>query len=158
MKEQPAMGMNRTGVQMSPIDSSAMTDATRTMTPDVFISSDNSALDDVRADYIAEADQLGSVPLPGTITGALSATTSMISGNMPQLFIDKLGERLAFERSGTRLYEALICKVQALEQNSTATLPIDKLMQIRDQEAAHFLWSRCDPRAWRCPYRTDTVR
>ncbi len=138
MKEQPAMGMNRTGVQMSPIDSSSMSDATRNVMPDDSINPDTSALDDMRADYITEADELGSVPIPGTLTGVMSSATSMITGNMPQLFIDKLGERLAFERSGTRLYDALICKVQALEQNGTTTVPLDKLIQIRDQEAAHF--------------------
>lgn len=138
MKEQPAMGMNRTGVQMSPIDSSSMCDATRTMMPDDSINPDTSALDDMRAYYIADTDELGSVPVPGTVKGVMSSATSMITGNMPQLFIDKLGERLAFERSGTRLYDALISKVHALEQNGTVTLPLDKLIQIREQEATHF--------------------
>jgi rubrerythrin len=33
-----------------------------------------------------------------------------LGGGQPQLFMDKLGERLAFERTGTRLYEALVGK------------------------------------------------
>jgi rubrerythrin len=138
MKEQPKMGMNRTGVQMSPLDSHDMTDIAGEMMEETADLPDLSAMNATRTAYIASADPLGSVPLPGTLTGAVSTTASMLTGNMPQLLIDKLGERLAFERSGTRLYEALIAKVQALEQDGRPTLPVDMLMQIRDQEAEHF--------------------
>jgi rubrerythrin len=36
-----------------------------------------------------------------------------VMGAKPTLLMDKLGERLAFERSGTRLYEALVSKHDA---------------------------------------------
>jgi hypothetical protein len=35
----------------------------------------------------------------------------MLGGKEPIVFLDKLGERAAFERSGTRLYETLIAKL-----------------------------------------------
>src|SRR5690606_28366756 len=54
------------------------------------------------------------------------------------VFLDKLGERLAFERMGTRLYDGLINKVETLDPNSTAP-SLDELMEIRDEEHRHFL-------------------
>jgi len=53
------------------------------------------------------------------------------------VFTDKLGERLAFERSGTRLYENLINKAQAMSSRNGTGL-VDQLMHFRDEEAAHF--------------------
>jgi rubrerythrin len=48
---------------------------------------------------------------------------------------DKLGERLAFERSGVRLYEALMAKAKAIDSVDEALL---KTMQhFRDEEAEH---------------------
>jgi hypothetical protein len=136
MKEQPKMGMNRTGVQMSPLHSGEMTDAIATLmhaTP-----GDADAMARIRSDYAEEADPLGSVPVPGTVKGAFTMGVSMVTGNVPQLLIDKLGERLAFERTGTRLYDALIAKIQALEPDNISTLSIEKLQQIHDDEARHF--------------------
>src|SRR3954447_8119657 len=107
MKEQIPIGMNRTGVQMSPFDTSAMqAGMPASMTPAT--PGDDSALAAMRSSYIASAEPLGSVPVPGTIKGVITTGVSMLTGNQPQLFLDKLGERLAFERTGTRLYDALI--------------------------------------------------
>jgi rubrerythrin len=61
----------------------------------------------------------------------------MLTGSSPQFLLDKLGERLAFERTGTRLYDALITKVMAQQQNGVATLPLEKLAEIREEEARH---------------------
>jgi rubrerythrin len=51
--------------------------------------------------------------------------------------LDKLGERLAFERTGTRLYDALIAKFEATGQG-TASITVDDLRKIRNDEARHF--------------------
>jgi rubrerythrin len=136
MKEQPEMGVNRTGIQMSPIDAGELKADVDSLMP--VTSGDDSAIADVRSAYILEADKIGSIPMPGTVKGAVSTGVSMLTGNSPQLLLDKLGERLAFERSGTRLYDALITKVTALQQNGVSTLPLDRLAQIRNEEAAHF--------------------
>jgi ferritin-like protein len=135
MNEQPKMGMNRTGVQMSPIDIDEMLNDSTMMpvTPGGI-----SAMAEMRSSYIAEADQIGSVPIPGTVKGVFTTGVSMLTGNSPQILIDKLGERLAFERTGTRLYEALITKVQSAGQNGDSTVSVDKLLKIRDEEAMHF--------------------
>jgi rubrerythrin len=58
-------------------------------------------------------------------------------GRRPSLFIDKLGERLAFERSGTRLYEALLVKFEA-DGSLAEIVSEERLRAIRDDEARHF--------------------
>src|SRR5689334_18738306 len=97
------IGMNRTGLQMSPQDSQRLLETADNMLP-----ADPQALAVIRKRYIDEADPLGSVPLPGTVKGALVTGAKLITGQHPQLLLDKLAERLAFERGGTRLYDALI--------------------------------------------------
>ena len=54
------------------------------------------------------------------------------------MLLDKLSERLAFERMGTRLYEALVNKCEILgEEEYEPTL--EQLQTIGDQELNHFL-------------------
>jgi rubrerythrin len=129
------VGMNRTGIQMSPIDSKAMQDVDPAMAGD---QGDESALAELRNAYILDADSLGSVPLPGTISGAVNMGVSMLKGDSPQILLDKLGERLAFERTGTRLYDALITKCEAMLEGDIS-MTIEDLEQIRADEARHFL-------------------
>jgi rubrerythrin len=136
MKEHTPMGMNRTGIQMSPLDSNSMQSGMPpSMTPAT--PGDETALAEMRARYIVAADPIGSVPVPGTVKGALTTGVSMLTGDQPQLLMDKLGERLAFERTGTRLYDALITKFTALE-DSTTSMTLADLQQIRQDEARHF--------------------
>lgn len=136
MKEQVHTGMNRTGVHMSPFDSAALERDVRSLMPAA--SGDPAEISRVRNAYIADADPLGSVPPPGTIRGLAATSAAALAGKEPQLLLDKLGERLAFERTGARLYDALIDKVDALEQAGSAGVPLPILIQIRDEEAQHF--------------------
>ncbi len=129
------MGMNRTGIQMSPIDSRAM----QKVDPGIAggIGGDDSALAVLRNGYIAQADSLGSIPLPGTLQGAVTMGIKMLGGDGVQILLDKLGERLAFERTGTRLYDALITKCEVM-LDGDISMTIDDLEQIRADEARHF--------------------
>jgi hypothetical protein len=138
MKDQssPSMGMNRTGIQMSPFDTKKMEKALATDTEQM-ASGDTAELALMRSAYINEADPLGSVPAPGTMKGVVKAGVSKIAGNEPTLLLDKLGERLAFERTGTRLYDALITKFEAL-QDGTTSMTLADLQEIREDEARHF--------------------
>ena len=131
------IGMNRTGIQMSPIDSKAMTD----VDPDLMQGDegDGSPMAELRSAYIMDADTLGSVPLPGTVTGMVSMGLDMLKGESPQILLDKLGERLAFERTGTRLYDALITKCEVMLDDTEISMTIDDLEDIREDEARHFL-------------------
>jgi hypothetical protein len=131
------IGMNRTGIQMSPIDSKAMTD----VDPDLMHGDegDDSPMAELRNPYIVEADTLGSVPLPATVTGMVSIGLDMLKGESPRILLDKLGERLAFERTGTRLYDALITKCEVMLDEIEVSMTIEDLDDIRADEARHFL-------------------
>ena len=72
----------------------------------------------IRLEYAKEADLVGSIPEPNQ-----------------SILMDKLGERLAFERSGTRLYDALMVKCAA---DPAKTVPAKDLKHVRDEEAVHF--------------------
>lgn len=135
MQEHPSFGMNKTGVQMSPIDVQKMLEATENSLPSP--ASDDDMLAEMRTVYIAEADDVGSVPVPGTARGMLKSGLQMLGGNSPQVLMDKLGERLAFERSGTRLYEAMITKCEA-QLGALGPISLSVLQQFHAEEAEHF--------------------
>jgi hypothetical protein len=132
--QETEMGMNRTGIDMSPIHSKEMIDgaALGPITPGTA-----AALAAVREEYITSAEPVGTVPLPGTVKGAVQTAVEMVRGRDPAVFIDKLGERLAFERTGTRLYEGLIIKLSAEGSWEGGPTGAD-LQRIRGQELAHF--------------------
>jgi rubrerythrin len=98
---------------------------------------DENEIAHLRSQYVHEAEPIGSVPLPGTLRGVVTTGLNKLSGRNPDVLIDKLGERLAFERTGTRLYEAMIMKCLALE-NAGETVPVADLERLRDEEAGHF--------------------
>lgn len=86
-----------------------------------------------RAVYIGDGFPLGSLPL---LPADAEATADEEMTGMA-VFLDKLSERLAFERMGTRLYDALINKCEALDQTNEAP-GMGDLQEIRDEEHRHF--------------------
>jgi rubrerythrin len=136
-KDSP-IGKNRTGVQMSPIQIDKMLAGMDSKLAMPSSSGDESAIAELRAGYIAEADPLGSVPPPATVKGTLKSGAKMMMGERPQVLLDKLGERLAFERTGTRLYEALINKCQASKSKDGGIIDLARLKHFHDEEARHF--------------------
>lgn len=160
MENQTSIGMNRTGLEMSPLAKDDMIEFARAkadMAP-----ADKGGMQAMHAEYIHEADALGSVPVPGSVGGMAKTAVEKFKGNKPEVLIDKLGERLAFERGGTRLYEALILKCSAVAApgngsmggnghavadgaqtkagNGEAAMTVDlnTLQRIRDQEENHY--------------------
>lgn len=118
MDKTVSIGLNRTGLQMAPLVKDDMVDFAKASAAEAPID-EGGAMAMHRA-YIEEADANGSVPIPGTLTGMATTGMAKLAGDNPEVFIDKLGERLAFERTGARLYEALIIKCAAL-QGDTST-------------------------------------
>jgi ferritin-like protein len=97
---------------------------------------DASALADNRILYMKESDFVGTLPKPSSLKGMISSIREKILQG-DHTFLDKLGERLAFERTGTRLYEALISKHKgSVQENSLPELSI--LEQFCDEEREHF--------------------
>lgn len=139
-------GANRTGAATSPEGTQAMMEAAAELTPTATI--DVEAIRTERIRSITEAESVGSIP-PVEGDAGLG------------VLLDKMGERLAFERTGTRLYDALITKYEALSRVEGSALPpaseaaadnkeglalsgledetpAQTLVRIRDEELAHF--------------------
>lgn len=120
MQTTTEIGVNHSGMQVAPKAAKRMLENTGLTKPR---RGDERGIAKVRMEYAAEAEPVGSLPEPRK-TG------------IEALLADKLGERLAFERTGVRLYEALIAKCGA---NGEAQAPSAKeLEHIRDEEAEHF--------------------
>jgi rubrerythrin len=143
MEKSTQMGANRTGIDTSPFDSKTMMEGAEN-----FFSTGGSDrnMKTFKREFLGDVGTLGSVPLPGTPKGILKSTMKKISGHNPEMFINKLGERLAFERSGVRIYESFIEKCVAASANGEASSTIDiaRLREFCDQEAEHFhMVTRC---------------
>ncbi|HEY9106970.1 MAG TPA: ferritin-like domain-containing protein [Roseateles sp.] len=149
METRTQLGQNRTGTQMSPVDTADMlrgaddiADAIEPTDVDAALVSGDTRGDladaQLRESYAGEADPLGSVPLPATLTGLAKSGVALLTGKRPQVLMDKLGERLAFERSGVRLYDALLVKCRAAEGDGLEDGELGMLGYFRDQEAQHF--------------------
>lgn len=129
---------NRTGLQMSPMHSRELMDIVpKDATVSTAGDSDQQLMSELRGSYIAESDGLGTVPAPLTLKGMVKSGAQMITGNRPQVLMDKLAERAAFERGGTRLYDGLISKAIAY-QDIVKRPSAAELMEIREDEARHF--------------------
>jgi rubrerythrin len=142
--EPTGTGPNRTGAAMKPEDIGRMLKAVEDLSPPVPIST--LRIDVERQTYISEADAVGSIPSqPPGKRGRQKGTPERQSAGSA-IFLDKLGERIAFERTGTRLYTALISKHLALVNAGDDVLPAvnggetatETLQRIRAEELAHF--------------------
>jgi hypothetical protein len=154
--EATATGPNRTGAAINPKGIESMLKAVNDLSPPVPVST--LYIDIERQRYIAEADSVGSIPPPAEKRHASkkSGASDLTLG----ILFDKLGERIAFERTGARLYGALITKSLALVNAGDAALPpvsdilestvpdsgsalaaesaLDTLRRIRSEELQHF--------------------
>ncbi len=111
--------MNQSGMQTAPDGGEKMLENIELTKPK---RGDERDLAKIRLDYAQEAEPVGTIPEPQ-------------QSGMRAVLMDKLGERLAFERSGVRLYEALMVKCAA---DGSARVAAKELKHIRDEEAMHF--------------------
>jgi hypothetical protein len=133
------MGMNKTGVQMSPLQTKHMLDDDKILTRGH--PGDETQMAELRQAYIRESDGFGSVPVPGTMKGMASMAVNMLKGDNPKVLLDKLSERLAMERTATRLYDALLTKLAVVNEGKVSITPED-VASIRGDEARHALLIR----------------
>ena len=99
--------VNRTGFLFNPIDGRKLRDFAEEQPADR--NAPPTSVAAMRAACAAEADPIGSIPVDGMADMAAAGTSSdVVATPVSPMFLDRLGERLAFERSGVRLYEALI--------------------------------------------------
>jgi hypothetical protein len=135
MSAQTHLGMNRTGVMTSPVATKELLEAEEILNP--IFAGEPADFVDIKVQSITDADPLGSVPPPATVKGVVKTGLKMMTGTRPQVFIDKLAERAAYERGGTRLYDALIVKFQTTGP-ATSGATLDELTKIRADELAHY--------------------
>jgi hypothetical protein len=127
--------MNRTGIGTSPIESKKMVEgAVQEATP-----GDPNVVVVARRFYIEDPEPIGTMPPPATLKGAAKTLKEALSGNKATVFIDKLAERLAFERTGTRLYDALIGKFDVTGPGFDEGPTREDLLRFRREEYQHFL-------------------
>ena len=131
--------LNRTGMALSPELSAELVEATSTTQPSA--DGDARAIAEVRIMYAQQGEPVGSIPPPATAKATLKTMAKAITGKKMLVFVDKLGERLAFERSGTRLYDALLSKFDAYGTWDGGPSRPD-LEEIRDEEHQHFMMLR----------------
>lgn len=139
MRAQPGMGDNRTGMQAAPDGLAAQMMEVTTLTHPPHGGPESLSL--ARAEYQQDLEDgsdgtLGSIPVPRTAKGAVKAGVKALTGKKAHVLLDKLGERLAFERTGTRLYDAFIDKCTAVSDNGVVDMA--QLRDFRDEEARHF--------------------
>lgn len=138
MKKPTDIGLNRTGVSLSPIDSKLVVEGAVAGTPTS--STVPNELTEFRATFSRESDPVGTMPPPTSLKGIATAVMDKLKGETPTVLLDLLGERLAFERTGTRLYEALLIKFDAAsEKHRFGGGPtMEELERFRDDELRHF--------------------
>lgn len=129
-----SVGMNRTGLDMAPKSKDTLIDFAREQAGRA--PTDMKQWAELHRGYGLEADRVGTVPVPARVKGMAKTAVEALKGNKPQVLIDKLGERLAYERTGVRMYEALMLKV--VTATAGPTIDVAEVAKIRDDEAAHF--------------------
>lgn len=130
------LGMNRTGVQANPRMAEEMSDNTRAVPGAAPAGAQ--AIAAARAEASGEAPPVGTMPIPGNVKGLARTALTALQGKKASVFLDKLGERLAFERTGVRIYDALVAKLPAASTAEGSFRP-EELRRFRDEELAHFL-------------------
>lgn len=126
--------MNRTGIGTSPVAGKRMVEgAVQEATP-----GDANLAVVARRFYIEDPEPIGTMPPPASLEGAVQTVKAALSGNKATVLIDKLAERLAFERTGTRLYDALIAKFDVLGAGFEEGPTRADLVRFRAEELAHF--------------------
>src|SRR5512142_955995 len=88
-----------------------------------------------RAEASQEAPPVGTMPVPGSLKGIAKTALKALQGEKASVFLDKLGERLAFERTGVRIYDAVVAKLPA-SSTGKDSFPPEELQRFRDEELA----------------------
>lgn len=133
MHKDISIGLNRTGMKASPMAAGELLESLDLQDG---APAPRIGADEIRADYLGEAEPVGSVPPPTSVKGVFGATAEALRGHRMHVLLDKLGERAAFERSGVRLYEAFLLKLDALGP-LPGTMTIEEVRHHRDEEASH---------------------
>ena len=124
---------NRTGIMTNPELSIEMIEGAKQTSPSS--QADATGLASVKAEYIEEGVPIGSAPVMVEVS---EDGESLGQFDGLAVLLDKLGERLAFERQGTRLYEAFLQKCESLTPQDASGPSVEELRHICEEELEHF--------------------
>lgn len=134
-QREAGLGPNKTGIATSPKQVEKMLAGMDSKLAEPSSEGDEREMARMRSSYIENAEPVGSMPPPATVKGMAKSGAKMMMGERPQLLLDKLGERLAVERTATRLYDGLIAKFRTQPESMIGD---EDLVRIRNEEAKHF--------------------
>jgi hypothetical protein len=129
MNQMPQTGDNKTGAGFAPDRAREMTNAPADLRAPTS-HGDGRNPGELHVEYANEGIRIGSIPRMGGDGEPIREELAP--------FLDKLGARLAFERSGVRLYDALLAKFDAYGGFSGGPSRED-LWEIRTEEHQHLL-------------------
>jgi hypothetical protein len=127
--------LNRTGIMTNPILSAELIEGTKKTVPSSKGNGAQAAAN--RAAYLEEASPIGSKPMASNGESEID-TADEAQPEAFRLLLDKLGERLAFERQGSRLYETVVQKFESLGDGDGGGPSLKELRHIYEEELQHF--------------------
>jgi rubrerythrin len=136
MKKPTSIGLNRTGMATAPRQGKDM--LTQPVAATAGVAPDGQGVAEIREAYAKESEVFGTVPPPASLKNVAATALETLKGHKATVLLDRLGQRLAFERTGVRLYQAIIAKVEAHGETEGGP-PLAELRQICDEELAHFV-------------------
>jgi rubrerythrin len=126
--------LNQTGVMANPDLAAELIQGAKKTIPSS--ESDGEQVEANRADYLKEGLPIGSPPV--IVLNDQQGEDELAADDHMSVLLDKLGERLAFERQGTRLYEAFIQKLEQAPLKQSVGPSSEDLRHICEEELEHF--------------------
>ena len=96
MAREIKIGMNRTGIATSPIDSKSIIEAAEKTR-----GTDGKTMFDVLSELSRASEPVGHIPPPSSLSGLAKTGMNKLMGKQSEIFLDQLGERLAHPVTGT---------------------------------------------------------
>jgi hypothetical protein len=127
--------VNQTGIMANPDLAAELIQGAKKTIPSS--ESDGKKVEANRAGYLKEGLPIGSLPVIA-VNGQLGEEKLVADADPMSVLLDKLGERLAFERQGTRLYEAFIQKLEQAPLEHSVGPSSEDLRHICEEELEHF--------------------
>jgi hypothetical protein len=134
--DESALLINRTGIMLNPDLGAELIQGAKEITPSAGPDGEEIRLE--RTEYANESPPIGSYPAVVNGEDTDQSEELPYGSEHMAVLLDKLSERLAFERQGTRLYEAFIQKVEAMAIEDSDGPNVEELRHIYDEELEHF--------------------
>ena len=128
--------VNKTGGKSNPVELQKTIDGAEKYSPGS--PGDATTLNTIRSEYADSVDMLGSVPPPASLKQGVSNFAKLIQGKDMTVLVDKLSERICFELTGTRLYDAFLAKCQEAD-SLPGDMTVEQVEHLREEEHQHFL-------------------